>query len=500
MPRILAIDWDRLEARAVVLQAGATGTSVVGAWAVPVATGDGSSPTGKQLGAKLAAALAGAVSGNVTTIVGVGRDQVQMVQLTLPPAPPEELPELVRFQADRELTSLGSEAALDYIPLTGDATTQHQVLAAALAASGIAEVADICAAMGVEADRITLRATAAASFVARSLAAGRDEVTLVANRLTDEADLTVLVGDQVVLVRTVRLPDASEAAGRQRALAGEIRRTAAAVRQQLGEKQVSRVALCGNASETPEAMALGDELGIAVEMFDVAEHAPTGINRTNLPAENLARLAAVLGMALGEADRRPPALDFLNVRRRVEARRFTRTHALAATAAAVVLLAFVAMLWKQAVVPARELRSVSAELASAQGQAKQFEGVVKQADAIDAWLATDVNWLDELDRLSSQWRPKPLDAKDFPSATDAVITELTLLRPPGRDVVGGRALVRGVARSAAAVAPIEGRLRDTGHRVATGSGKQDRSVAGYGWSFEMTMDVDPTAAAAEAAP
>ena len=34
MPRILAIDWDRLEARAMLVQAGPTGTSVADAWVV----------------------------------------------------------------------------------------------------------------------------------------------------------------------------------------------------------------------------------------------------------------------------------------------------------------------------------------------------------------------------------------------------------------------------------------------------------------------------------
>ena len=169
----------------------------------------------REIGSRLAAVIGGAASGNLTTLVGVGRDQVQMVLLSLPPAPPEELPELVRFQAEREFTTLGDDAALDYIPLSGDATTPHQVLAAALAGVGLTEVRDLCQSIGVEPERITLRATAAASFVARRLGAASSDVSLVVNRLTDEADLTVLVGDQVVLVRTVRLPDAAEAAGRR---------------------------------------------------------------------------------------------------------------------------------------------------------------------------------------------------------------------------------------------------------------------------------------------
>ena len=88
-----------------------------------------------------AAAMSQPLEGKVTTIVGAGRDQVQMKLLSLPPAPPEELPDLVRFQAEREFTALGDDAALDFIPLAGDATTQHQVLAVALSPAGMTEVA-----------------------------------------------------------------------------------------------------------------------------------------------------------------------------------------------------------------------------------------------------------------------------------------------------------------------------------------------------------------------
>src|SRR5262245_62102607 len=140
MPRILAIDWDRLEARALLVHSGPTGSSIAGAWSVSLAAADGATLAPREIGSKLGGVIGNSVSANATTLVGVGRDQVQMVLLNLPPAPPAELPDLVRFQAERELTSLGADSALDYIPLSGDATTPHQVLAAALSASGLTEV------------------------------------------------------------------------------------------------------------------------------------------------------------------------------------------------------------------------------------------------------------------------------------------------------------------------------------------------------------------------
>jgi Tfp pilus assembly PilM family ATPase len=491
MPRILAIDWDRLEARAILVQAGPTGTSVADAWVVPLKGDGGAAPTAKQIGSQLATSMRGQPGGRVTTLVGVGRDQVQMILLSLPPAPAEELPDLVRFQAEREFTSLGADAALDYIPLTGDATTPYQVLAAAMSSSDVGEVNDVCQALGVEPDRITMRATAAASFVARRAAPGANEVALIANRLTDEADLTVLVGDHVVLIRTVRLPDHSEEGARQRVLVGEIRRTIAAVRQQLGESQVKRVILCGNASEAGEAAALSAELTLPVEVFDVADNAPSGLARIGITKEALPRFAAVLGMALGEADRRPPVVDFLHVRRRAQQQRFSRLHGLAVAAAAVVVLAVGVKLWRDAVAPFIQLQQLNNEIADLDKQNKQYQKVITRAAAIDRWRSTDVNWLDEFDRFGREWRPQPLDSKEFATSDDAVISQVTAFRPPGIGAKGGILDVQATAKSAAAVAGFEKRLRDDAHRLTTGGGKQDHTIPGYDWSFGLRMNVTP---------
>jgi Tfp pilus assembly PilM family ATPase len=489
MPRILAIDWDRLEARALLLQSGPTGTSVSRAWIVPLSPVDRAAPTGSHLGRQLASALAGESLGKVTTLVGVGRDQVQMKLLSLPPAPPEELPELVRFQAEREFTALGDDAALDFIPLVGDAATPHQVLAAALAGSSLGEVNNICQALGVDLGRVTLRACGAASLVARNAVVGLHEISLVTNRFEDEADLTVLAGDKVVFVRTVRLTDSSDEAARGRALAGEIRRTLAAVRQQLGDQQVGKVVLCGTADDAAEAAALAAELGLPVAVFDVAAHAPPGLARAGVAMDQVGRLAAVLGMALGEADHQSPVIDFLHVRRRIEKRQFTRLHALAAAAAAIVVFGYGLHLWRQATDSSSELARISAETASLKKQGKQYAKVTAQTNAIERWLATDVNWLDEIDRFSEKWRPQTLDAKDFATTADALVTQLTAVRPPGNDTKGGRLDVQAVAKDAAAVATLEERLRDAGHRVATSGGKQDHAVPGYNWLFGLRMDV-----------
>ncbi|HVT26825.1 MAG TPA: hypothetical protein VHE81_02295, partial [Lacipirellulaceae bacterium] len=312
------------------------------------------------------------------------------------------------------------------------------------------------------------------------------------NPLSDEADLVVQADDKVVLLRTVRLPDSTQPEGRQRALVGEIRRTIAAVRQQLTDRQVDKVIVCGNEASIAGNGNLGGELELPLTLLDPVANAPSGLASSGLSSAILGRLAAVLGMALTEADRQPPIVDFANVRRRVETSRITRVRVLAAVAAAIVLISFVAFLWQRLAAPARELEALQNRIHDVEAQTEAYKDVTAQAAAINRWLATDVNWLDELDETAQRVRPKPLDAKDFPVASDAVMTQLTIGRPTGLNPTGGRMTVEGVAKSSAAVKDLEERLGDERHRVIPGSEKQDRTtVPGYEWSFGLEVRVTP---------
>jgi hypothetical protein len=492
MPRILAIDWDRREVRGVLIASGPTGTSVAGAWATSLTTADPAGLSGKQIGARLAAAMGGPVSGKVTTLVGAGRDNVQMQLLSLPPAPADELPELVRFQADRDFTALGNEAALDYIPLSGDAQTPNQVLAVALNSTGVTEAREVCESLGVELDRIPLRACASASLVHRAGLIDLEHIALIVNPLTDEADLTVQAGDTVVLMRTVRLPDPAQAESRQRALMGEIRRTMAAVRQQLADRKVEQVIVCGDPSSFDPKGLLSGELDVPVTNFDPTAQAPSGLASHGVPADSLSRFAAVLGMALGEADRRPPIVDFANVRRKAERRQFGRVHALAAAAAVIAVLAFATQSWRKLAEPARDLADIEAQIATLQTQVDKYEKITEQAASIERWLDTDVNWLDELEEFARRVRPKPLSDKEFPVDNDIVITQVTVSKAPGSGEIGGQLALQARAKSEPAVRDLEQRLRDGRHRVQPGSQKKDSTLPGYPQSTDLQIRVLPS--------
>ena len=212
----------------------------------------------------------------------------------------------MRFQAEREFTALGSDAALDFIPLAGDAQTPYQVLAVALSPAGIGEAREVCQLLDSEPNRVVLRGCAAAALVERAGAVSADSCTLVVSPLTDEADLVVLAGGVVLLMRTVRIPDPTQDEARQRTLLAEIRRTMAAARQQSGERQVDRVLICGAAAASGQATEMAEELKMDVSMFDPAAHAPTGLTSQGLAAGQPGPLRRRAGHG-AQRSRSPPA-------------------------------------------------------------------------------------------------------------------------------------------------------------------------------------------------
>jgi len=225
-------------------------------------------------------------------------------------------------------------------------------------------------------------------------------------------------------------------------------------------------------------------------MFDPAAHAPTGLTSQGLAPGSLARFAAVLGMALNEADHRPPIVDFINVRRRPERSRFERKHIYMAAGAAAALLLISMIVWRQSTATAREIARIRDEIKTLEPEAKQANELSVKATAVDRWLATDVTWLDGLDRLSERLRPKPLSEKEYPVNEDLVVQQLTIAKPPMSDTAAGRIDIRAVAKNSAAVTALENRTRDTQHQVSTGQGHSDTStVSGYEWAFNLRVGV-----------
>lgn len=478
MPRLLALEWDGEEARVVVASTRGDSIMVEDAFAIALPPRSDKDSADQDRGKVIGAALSARRLGRVQGLVAVGRASIELKQLSLPPAPDDELPDLVRFQAQREFNALGEGWPLDFIPLSGEADKPRQVLAAAISPELVEQIQATARLAGVTPERLVLRPCAAASLLRRMHWREAESVQLLVEVLADEADLTVLVDGQVIFLRTARLPGDALAPDGYRPLLGEIRRTIAAARNQLGGRKVEAVQLCGSgADHTALAEQIEKDCNLPCRPFDPFAQLSLGRDLAKAPPEHAGRFAPLLGMLLDEAAHQPPAIDFLNPRRRPPPPDRRRPLVLAAAAVAAVVLA--GYFWFYSATSSLDDRIAELEQ-QAQEQEKlvaKYKEVELAAKEIEAWAASDVNWLDELRELSD----------DFPQAKDVLITQLRM----GPHAAGAEITLEGYLREADTADQLEANLRDDGHLVEGRGLQQDSSKPCYSWRFTTSMLVKP---------
>jgi len=477
MARVLALEWDSREARVVVAQVRGTRAFVEHAFSIELAHRDGGQDSAPvDFGASLSGALASRRVGKVETLVAVGRTSIELKMLAVPPAPDEELPELVGFQAMREFHSLQDGWTLDFLPLPSQPDEPRRALAAAIAPELIQQIQERCASAELVPERLVLRPCAAASLLLRHEPQGAEQVALLVDLLAEEVDLTVIASGRVVLMRTVKLPGQSTAQDDHSWLVGEIRRTCAAAQNQLGGDRVEVVYLCG---ATEEYQHLGGTIqqsqGLAVRLFD--PFAAVDVDRTlsALPKER-GRFAPLLGMVSDEAQQAPHAIDFLHPRRAPEPQSNRRAVGLALTGAALFLLAGAFWIWSGLSALDQQIDDLKQASTEADQLAKRAGRYVSEVEEISKWTVSDIPWLDEIDRL----------ARQMPPAEAAMLLRLRC----GATPEGGRMDVEGLVGSTSDLEAMEIALRDQTHHPESKGSQQYDEGQRYKWWFSGTIHID----------
>src|SRR5947207_2651893 len=158
MSRLIALEWDAKEARVAIGRArGGGGVAIDQAFAVTLPQREDGSTAEPNVGAALAKALADHGVARSEAIVAVGRANIELRFLSTPPVPEEELPDVVRFQAVRQFTTLGDDWPLDFVPLGPNADGGMNVLAAAIAPDLLEQIRKDCAAASVTVTPLVLR-------------------------------------------------------------------------------------------------------------------------------------------------------------------------------------------------------------------------------------------------------------------------------------------------------------------------------------------------------
>jgi len=476
MAKLLALEWDGREARLAIAHHAGNRIIVDDAFTVDLAPRNaGDTFADVDIGQRVATALSTRGINRIDTLVAVGRASIELRVLTVPQAPEEELPDIVRFQALRQFSSLGTEWPLDFIVL-GQGEEGINILAAAISPELISQIQETCAAGNLNPQRLVLRPFAAASTLRTHGLPNRCRLML--DLLADEADLTVLVDEQVVFMRTVRRQITDDEAAANRTLIGEVRRTMVAAQNQLGGRRVEEIVIFGNHEDHRSLReAIEAQLSLDTQFLNPFDNIEVGRELRSHPPDHPGRFAPLLGMLLEEASSTGHAIDFLNPRQRPAAPTQLRRNSLVAALVAVAVICCGGLIWLQMSQYNHEINLLKDKKERLKKNAPMALKITQAAEEIDEWVEGDVNWLDELRELS----------EEFPTGDKAVITQFSANALPS----GGRLTLTGAVNDFTTVTAIDEAISDKRHDVKGRGARPTEDIEHYERTYTKIVTIQP---------
>lgn len=467
MPRYVALEWDHAEARVIVARTRSGQVDLEHALSVPF-VGDSRSPA--DIGGKIHEALKQVGATGLEALVAVGRANIELRFLSVPPVPSDELPDLVRFQASRQFSQPIEEGLLDYAPLHSSGDPPASVLAAAITQELLKTIREVCEAAQVTPKHLVLRPFAADSLVTDRLEA--ESCVITVDRLAEEVDLTVVLGGQAVFPRSVRVGNYGTAGDQATNIVGEMKRTIAAAQNQIAGHRVESVLILGKESEQKVlAETIARELSLTVGFVDPLEAVNLSPGQAGQLPANISRFAPLVGALVDEARGRRHEIDFLSPRKRPAPTDHRRRYLLVGSVVGVVVLALIGMAWWQ-------LSSINGEIAQRREEAKKLKAavdkakpVVDKATSIDGYAAGQIAWLDELREL----------ADDLPPGDKVILDKLTV------SAERRSLMIEGGATAAEEVPQLELKLDDDRHQVRGAGTSVVPQNAPYSASFNESI-------------
>jgi Tfp pilus assembly PilM family ATPase len=480
MTRTISIDCDPREARIAVGTSGITGVSIEHVLSTPIelAPGEDYLESKRTIDAiQLLLKQANVRSGNV--IVCIGRSNVELRSVHLPSVDKNELPEMVRFAAQRHFANVGDTWPIDFVTLGTTAEGMTEVLAASMNPSRIERISKLLEANGLKLGQLVLRPMVASAVAIQKRPELAKAPTLFIDLLAEEADMAIVDGKHVVFMRTIRFDSSQDEASRAKTLTNEIKRTLLSAASQSSTLNVKQAFIWGAATTNKslcEALTHSLEMPVAsLDPFDLVDASP----KAKLEAAGeQGRYAAVIGSLLAP-NYSEHLIDFCNPRKRVEKKRPIVKVALAGTAAAAVLgFGFYSYYSRHA--------ELDTEISLLEKAIKDNEESVKLANVknsqwkkVEGFMSADFNWLDELDYLSKKSLP----------ADKAIYSSFIFSMDPRTN---NASIATRYETPEQEIAPkLQNALRDAVHAV-TGKGispNNDKSSR-FPWSQDLTVNME----------
>jgi hypothetical protein len=265
-----------------------------------------------EMGKKLKDVMKQAGITPAPTIVLVGRDKLFLKDVKYPNVPPENEPQIVRFQAVKDLADNPDDLALDYLPLgpSGDGKRANAVFVKKELLKAAKALTD---AAGLKLVAITPRQFAVAEAFRFALTAGAeppentDDAVALLYPAGPAAEFVVVRSGTILFSRSIPAPALQSEA----ALVGELRRNLAVVAGQVPGGATAIYIAEGDAPGGGWSGRLADTLPIPVRTFDPLAGSPAG---TAVPPQFAGRFAAPAGAIRLAARPGPLPINFVSPR------------------------------------------------------------------------------------------------------------------------------------------------------------------------------------------
>ncbi len=414
-------------------------------------------------------------------LMAIDREECELRRLTVPDVGPDELPDLVRYQAMQNFSALAPDAPLDFVSLPSP-SSGRSVLAAAISSERLQTAMAFGDSIGCPLQAMILLPCATAALAQAAYPLRNDQAQVVIRSGAGAISILVMVGPIPVLMRSVRtqggaLPDLD-------ILKGEVRRTMGAAKAEQPNLRVERIVVCGSGARQRDiAKSLhgeGESDIVFLSHWPGAEESSDGLHADS---EQAAGFLPLVGMVVAETQTTDTMIDFRRPRKPPVAPDNSQLYKAMALAGILLLLgAFLLIRW-QLGKRDKDLEFVQSQINQNEKPVVDSEKMIDDLHAVENWFVNSPNWMDELQHLSLQIPPAEQVRLREVSCVDQSATSVQTMETQDR----GRITLKGLLDSAATLSLMQDAIRDQNHRVESAERNQRPDEPDYPWQFGDTI-------------
>ncbi len=403
-------------------------------------------------------------------VVVLPRESVVVRRLSVPECPPNELPDLVRFQAAIKTSASIESMALDFLPVRQSAGGEGQtVITVVIDRDRLARIQTICEAAGLEITRITLSSLCIGGLLKSAQASdlGTAGADLVLYQQGSRLELSIFDEGTLIFSHDIRLPE-DVRAETLKPLTTELTRSFVALSQVRPDASVLRCFYVSGSPHPAIQKLLVDRYGAALTVTS-----PEQAGRIKIPQGYEVLAGALLGVPDPEL-----SLDLLHPRKKYEAPDRRRLYAsLAAAAAVLIVVVGISTFYYQKSQLNSQIALLQDEVNKQKEQLNKGKPRLLAHSKIASWAEGDSEPLE----LWAAFR------QQLPSTSRAYFVEVKVHPVPGELLA--RFTGRGQARDRVDIEALNQSLSDAGYRVRPTTPTLGKRDPDYPWQFELIVEL-----------